>query len=109
MVRDKAASGSEVDWEDGARDGGGAACKAVRGIGAAQLGVLAAPTRTLGRTCICWRRLARGLGTSNIDHRLRQHDFRDQADDPLHPALGCVDRGLDRLDALLVVGSQPAP
>ena len=42
----------------------------------------------------------------NIDHRLRQADFRDQADDPAAPGLGGLSiAGIDQLDALLVVGS----
>ena len=51
-------------------------------------------------------RLTRGLGSANIDHRLRQGDFRDQASDPAAPGLGGLAiAGIDRLDALLVVGS----
>ena len=33
-------------------------------------------------------KLTRALGSANIDHRLRQADFRDQADDPAAPGLG---------------------
>jgi len=50
-------------------------------------------------------RLADGLGSANIDHRLRQRDFRDQAADALTPSLGLPIADIDRLDALLVVGS----
>src|SRR6187551_1030868 len=51
-------------------------------------------------------KLTRALGSSNIDHRLRQADFRDQADDPSAPGLGGLSiAGIDELDALLVVGS----
>jgi NADH-quinone oxidoreductase subunit G len=50
--------------------------------------------------------LTRGLGSNNIDHRLRQADFRDQAADPAAPGLGGLSiAGIDQLDALLVVGS----
>ena len=53
---------------------------------------------------------ARARAPANIDHRLRQPDFRDQAADPAAPALGGLTiAGIDQLDALLVVGSQPAP
>ena len=38
-------------------------------------------------------RLARGLGSANIDHRLRQRDFRDQVADPLFPQPGTAHRG----------------
>lgn len=51
-------------------------------------------------------KLTRALGSSNIDHRLRQADFRDQAADPAAPGLGGLAIGdIDRLEGLLVVGS----
>ena len=51
-------------------------------------------------------RLTRALGSANIDHRLRQADFRDQAADPAAPGLGGLAiADIDQLDALLVVGS----
>ncbi len=45
------------------------------------------------------------LGSANIDHRLRQRDFRDQEADPVMPSLPCDIRAVDSVDALLVVGS----
>jgi NADH-quinone oxidoreductase subunit G len=50
-------------------------------------------------------RIARGLGSNNIDHRLRQRDFRDQAADPVFPTLGMRIAEIDGLNALLVIGS----
>jgi NADH-quinone oxidoreductase subunit G len=51
-------------------------------------------------------KVTRALGSSNIDHRLRQSDFRDQASDPAAPGLGGLAiAAIDQLDALLVVGS----
>jgi NADH-quinone oxidoreductase subunit G len=51
-------------------------------------------------------KITRALGSSNIDHRLRQSDFRDQAADPAAPGLGGLSiADIDQLDALLVVGS----
>jgi NADH-quinone oxidoreductase subunit G len=51
-------------------------------------------------------KLTRALGSNNIDHRLRQSDFRDQASDPAAPSLGGLAiAAIDQLDALLVVGS----
>ncbi|HXI67459.1 MAG TPA: molybdopterin-dependent oxidoreductase, partial [Steroidobacteraceae bacterium] len=49
--------------------------------------------------------IARGLGSNNIDHRLRQRDFRDQASDPVFPALGTRIAEVDALEALLIIGS----
>ena len=51
-------------------------------------------------------KLTRALGSANIDHRLRQTDFRDQVSDPACPGLGGVAIAeIDALDALLVVGA----
>ncbi|MGB6604609.1 MAG: NADH-quinone oxidoreductase subunit NuoG, partial [Steroidobacteraceae bacterium] len=68
------------------------------------LGVLASPSSTVEELYLA-ARIARGLGTHNIDHRLRQRDFRDQNADPVFPALGMRIAEVDALDALLIVGS----
>jgi NADH-quinone oxidoreductase subunit G len=45
-------------------------------------GVLASPTSTLEELYLAGR-IVRALGSQDIDHRLRQRDFRDQAADPV--------------------------
>jgi len=72
--------------------------------GAAALGVLASPSSTLEELYLL-NRLTRGLGSNNIDHRLRQRDFRDQDADPPFPSLGMAIADVDRLDGLLIVGA----
>jgi len=69
---------------------------------AASLGALASPSSTLEELYLL-NRVMRGLGSSNIDHRLRQLDDRDQDADPAHPSLGMKIADIDRLSALLVV------
>jgi NADH-quinone oxidoreductase subunit G len=71
---------------------------------AGQLGVLASPASTTEELYLA-SRIARGLGSNNIDHRLRQRDFRDQAADPVFPALGTRIAEVDALEALLIIGS----
>jgi len=71
---------------------------------AGELGVLASPASTTEELYLA-ARIARGLGSNNIDHRLRQRDFRDQAADPLFPALGTRIAEVDALEALLIIGS----
>ncbi|MBV8147334.1 MAG: NADH-quinone oxidoreductase subunit NuoG, partial [Gammaproteobacteria bacterium] len=90
---------SESEWEP-------ALMLAAEGLRdrAASLGVLAHPSSTTEELYLA-ARLARGLGSGNIDHRLRQRDFRDQASDPAFPALGMPIAEVDALDALLVIGS----
>ncbi|MEZ5513848.1 MAG: NADH-quinone oxidoreductase subunit NuoG [Steroidobacteraceae bacterium] len=99
MVR--AADGwREVSWEQALE----AAATGLKHAGAA-LGTLVSPSATLEELYLA-QALTRGLGASNIDHRLRQADFRDQAADPLHPGLGGLAMAnVDALDSLLVVGS----
>ncbi|MGB5245885.1 MAG: NADH-quinone oxidoreductase subunit NuoG [Woeseia sp.] len=69
-----------------------------------KIGILAAPTATLEEAHLL-ARIADSLGTSNIDHRLRQRDFADEDNDPLMPSLGCSIAELESRDAILVVGS----
>ena len=71
--------------------------------GGAGLGFLAHASCTLEELYL-FARLAEGLGSSNIDHRLRQRDFRDQGGDAAAPGLGMPLTDVDALDALFVVG-----
>ncbi|HXO65447.1 MAG TPA: NADH-quinone oxidoreductase subunit NuoG [Steroidobacteraceae bacterium] len=68
------------------------------------LGLLVSPSSTVEELYLA-ARIARGLGTHNVDHRLRQCDFRDQSADPPFPGLGMAIAEVDALDALLVIGS----
>jgi NADH-quinone oxidoreductase subunit G len=71
---------------------------------AGSLGVLVSPGATLEELYLS-ARLARALKSDNVDHRLRQRDFRDQAADPAYPGLGMAVAAIDSLDALLLIGS----
>jgi NADH-quinone oxidoreductase subunit G len=93
-----------VDWETALA----AAADGLKGVvarhGAGALGFLASPSATLEELYLT-ARVALGLGTSNIDHRLRRQDFRDQAFDPIVPTLGLALADIERLQSLVVVGS----
>jgi NADH-quinone oxidoreductase subunit G len=99
MVRD----GSEwktVSWEVALET----AAKGLKAAGA-ELATLASSSSTIEELYLLGQ-LTRALGSANIDHRLRQVDFRDQAADPAAPGLGGLEiAGIDQLDALLIVGS----
>src|SRR5205085_2844503 len=71
---------------------------------APDLGVLASSSGTLEELYLAGR-IARGLNSHNVDHRLRQRDFRDQQADPVFPGLGMHIAEVDSLDALLVIGA----
>ncbi|RDH81185.1 MAG: NADH-quinone oxidoreductase subunit G [endosymbiont of Galathealinum brachiosum] len=51
------------------------------------------------------QKLVRGLGSNNIDHRLRQTDFTDQDFAPVMPWIAKDIESIERLEAILLVGS----
>jgi NADH-quinone oxidoreductase subunit G len=51
------------------------------------------------------QKILRGLGSGNIEHRLRQSDFSDQDIAPVMPWLGQNIEQLEKLDAALLIGS----
>ena len=71
--------------------------------GAERIGFLATPGST-NEEAYLFGRLARGLGSHNVDSRLRQLDFSDQASDPAYPGLGIALRVIDGLGGLLLAG-----
>jgi len=99
MVRENG-EWKRVSWEVALET----AAKALKGAGA-ELATLASSSATSEELYLL-ARLSRALGSSNIDHRLRQADFRDQSADPAAPGLGGLSiAAIDQLDALLIVGS----
>ena len=89
----------ETDWES-------ALAQVAQGLHAraADLGVLVSSSSTLEELYLAGR-IARGLKSHNVDHRLRQCDFRDQQADPVFPGLGMRIAEVDSLNALLVIGA----
>ncbi|MDX1823097.1 MAG: NADH-quinone oxidoreductase subunit NuoG [Thiohalomonadales bacterium] len=94
----------EVVWET-------ALAYAVEGLktvrdqkGADQIGALISPSATLEEHYLI-QKLMRGIGSNNIDHRLRQQDFTDQDIAPLYPGLGLGVDELQDQDAILLIGS----
>jgi len=94
----------EVDWET-------ALTKVAQGFntikeqrGANHIGALLSPSATLEEAFLM-QKFMRGLGSSNVDHRLRQQDF--SADDiaPDYPSLGVRISELEELNAALLIGS----
>ncbi len=94
----------QVDWETAlayAIDG----LQRVRKVdGAEKLAALISPSSTIEEMYLL-QKLMRGVGSANIDHRLRQSDFSDDDGQPLFPALGCSVAELEDRDAVLLIGS----
>ena len=95
---------SEVSWEAAL----GAAVKGLRDVigakGGDALGALASASCTVEELFL-FQKLVRGIGSGNVDHRIRQRDFSDQDDAPRYPSIGMGVDELERLDAALLVGS----
>jgi NADH-quinone oxidoreductase subunit G len=72
--------------------------------GSTSVGALASPTATVEELYLL-QKVMRGIGSQNIDHRLRQVDFSDQNEAPLFPYLGQGIAELEQCDAALVIGS----
>jgi NADH-quinone oxidoreductase subunit G len=72
--------------------------------GPQSLGALVSPHATLEELALA-ARLVRGLGSDNIDFRLRQSDFRGDAPAGIAPWLGLPVAELGALDRALIVGS----
>jgi len=71
---------------------------------AARLGVLMSPSAATEEYYLA-QKLARGLGSDNIDHRLREADFRDDPSRPADPAFRMKIADMESADAVLLVGS----
>lgn len=90
----------QVDWE--------IALQEVRNrlgkINTSALGSIASPSSTLEELYLL-QKLMRGLGSSNIDTRLRQVDTSDQDNAPVFPHLGSSITELENINAGLLIGS----
>lgn len=74
--------------------------------GATNIGAFVSPNATLEEAYLL-QKLMRGLGSHNIDHRLRQSDFNDtaQAMAPLFPNMGISLSEIDQQSVVLLIGS----
>ena len=94
----------DATWQDALNAAVGMLREATVGGGASGLGTLVSPSATLEEAYLL-QRITRYLGSDNIDYRLRQSDFRDQANDARAPLLGCSLAELDTRQGMLIVGS----
>ena len=94
---------TEVEWDEALEF-------AVKGLQAAagndgdQLATLVSANSTVEELFLA-QKLTRGMGSGNIDHRLRQTDFRLDGKDSPVPGLGVNISDLESLDAALLIGS----
>jgi NADH-quinone oxidoreductase subunit G len=93
-----------VEWEVALTAAAEGLQKVAAARGGAAAGFLTSPMATVEELYLL-AQIARGLGSANIDHRLRQLDFRAQEHDAAFPNLGLMIADVERLDGVLVIGS----
>jgi NADH-quinone oxidoreductase subunit G len=93
-----------VDWEQALTAAAEGLQKINAAHGPAAAGFLSSPMATVEELYLL-ALIARALGSGNIDHRLRQLDFRAQEQEALYPNLGLKIAEVERLEGVLVVGS----
>ena len=103
MVR-RGGTWREVSWEEALEATAAGLREVVASSGGAALGALASASCTVEELFL-FQRLVRGLGSANVDHRVRQRDFSDQDAAPGHPSIGMGLEDLERVDAALLIGS----
>ncbi len=100
MVRDQGRLRA-AGWEEALAR----AAELVRAAGGS-LGVIAHPSATCEEAFLL-QALARGLGARDIDHRLRQQDFRDDVSLPAEPRVEATLRELQEAGAIFLIGTHP--
>jgi len=96
----------EVSWDEALA----AAVAALRGAvdqhGAEALAALMSPSAATEEYFLA-QSLLRQLGSNNIDHRLREQDFSDDAARPLSPAFALPLAEFEGCDSILLIGCNP--
>ncbi|HEY2464876.1 MAG TPA: NADH-quinone oxidoreductase subunit NuoG [Steroidobacteraceae bacterium] len=92
-----------VDWEV-ALNAAAEGLQRIAAVGQSAAGYLASPMATTEELFLL-AQIARGLGCNNIDHRLRQLDFRAQENEAPYPHLGLKIAEVEQLEGVLIVGS----
>ena len=94
----------ETDWSTAMNVAVDGMQKVIAAHGENSIGALASPTSTVEEFYLL-QKLMRALGSGNVDHRLRERDFSDDAEAPLFPYIGLPIRELEKVDAALLIGS----
>ena len=93
-----------VEWEVALNAAAEGLQKAVAAHGAAATGFLCSPMATVEEMYLL-AQIAGGVGSRNIDHRLRQLDFRAQEHEGAYPNLGMKISDVEKLEGVLFIGS----
>jgi len=94
----------EVEWQAALEYAANGLRHIANGAGAEQIGALATANSTLEELYLL-QKLMRGLGSDNVDFRLRQSDFSADGKQVGAPWLGMSIADISRIDSVLIVGS----
>lgn len=94
----------EASWDEALQFAANGLKEIVDQHTASQLGALCSPSSTTEEHYLL-QKLVRGIGSNNIDHRLRQIDTLGQAADPYFLSLGMEITELGRQQGILLIGS----
>ena len=94
----------EVEWQTALEYAANGLRHIANGAGAEQIGALATANSTLEELYLL-QKLMRGLGSDNVDFRLRQSDFSADGKQAGVPWLGMSVADIGHADRLLIVGS----
>jgi NADH-quinone oxidoreductase subunit G len=94
----------EVDWQAALEFCANGLRQIAGGAGAEQIGALATGNSTLEEMYLL-QKLLRGIGSDNVDFRLRQSDFSADGKQQGAPWLGMSIADIGRADRILIVGS----
>ena len=95
-----------VSWDEAIKAAASALQECMERHGPGQLGMLMSPSAATEEYYLA-QDLVRKLGSNNIDHRLREQDFSDDAASPASPAFERSIAGIERSDVVLLVGCNP--
>ncbi len=93
-----------VDWDTALAQVAESVQALVQEQGANALGGLISPDVSLEELYL-FQKLIRGLGSNNVDHRLRQIDFSADAGDPVMPWFGMEIAEISKLNAVVLIGT----
>lgn len=94
----------ETDWKTALEFAAGQLKDITTQHGGDALGVLVSPNSTMEEGYLI-KQLANGLGSGNVDYRLRQTDFRLDGKRVGTPWMGCNIQEIEELDRILLIGS----
>lgn len=93
-----------VDWETALAEASHRLQEIAKESGSDQIGALISPNATTEEAYLL-QKLIRGLGSENIDYRLRQSDFRHLNAEPHFPSFSLPIADLEKLTHVLLLGS----